>query len=227
MSVIAIIPARGGSKSIPFKNIHKLAGKPLIEYTIDTALKSKKIDKIIVSTDSNEIINTVSKYNGVIVLKRPDYLSTDESSTESCLLHVLDTLNKDQNYIPKIVLTLEPTSPFRSLKTINDAIKKLSSGKVDSVIGVKETKVCFGKIFNNKFEHFIKNQPRRRQDRKSIFIESSTLYGTLTQTLIKNNSVLGDNPFPIVVNELESIDINEPLDIIYAEAVLKYLNKKK
>ncbi len=227
MKVIAVIPARGGSKSVPLKNIKKINGKPLIEYTIETALKSKKIFKIIVSTDSSTIANVVKKYEEIIIVKRPDYLSSDTSTTESCLIHALETISKDYNIKADIVLTLEPTSPFRSLKTINDAIKILTDGKSDSVIGVKESKVCFGVINNdNSFEHIIKNQPRRRQDRNPIYIESSTIYGTLTKTLIDNQSVLGKNPFPLIVDKFESIDINENFDLIVAESYLKWLNFK-
>ena len=224
MEVIAVIPARGGSKSIPLKNIKNVGGKPLIEYTIETALKSNKISKVIVSTDSIEISKLVEKYKKVLIIKRPKYLSTDTATTESCLIHVLETISKNYNLFPEIVLTLEPTSPFRSLKTINSAVDALRDGKSDSVLGVKETTECIGKIINNRFEHIFKNQPRRRQDRDPLYVESSTIYGTLSKTLIKNGSVLGKNPFPIIVDKYESIDINEKFDLIVAESYIKLLN---
>tara|TARA_X000000950_G_scaffold227085_1_gene274085 strand:+ start:13642 stop:14319 length:678 start_codon:yes stop_codon:yes gene_type:complete len=223
MNVVAVIPARGGSKSIPFKNIYKINGKPLIEYTIETALKSKKIDKVIVSTDNSNIIKVCSKYKSVMIIRRPEEISQDESSTESCLIHVLHILKKDYKKNPKIVLTLEPTSPFRKLETINNTIDFLKNEEIDSVVALKESKECFGYIKNNIFEHFIKNQPRRRQDRKPIYVESSTIYGTLTNTLLKTKSVLGENPKPIIVDHYESIDINEQIDLIIAESIVKFL----
>ena len=224
MKVVAVIPARGGSKTIPLKNIKKIGGKPLIEYTIETALKSDKISKIIVSTDSDRISKVVEKYKQVLIIRRPKHISSDTSTTESCLIHALETISKDYNFNPEIVLTLEPTSPFRSLKIINSAIDALRDGKSDSVLAVKETTECIGKIINNSFEHILKNQPRRRQDRDPLYVESSTIYGTLSKTLIKNRSVLGKNPFPIIVDKYESIDINEKLDLIVAESYIKLLN---
>ena len=125
MISIGIIPARGGSKSIPLKNIRLFNGKPLIEYTIESALNSGVLDKIVVSTDHDGIAEVCEKYKGVDIILRPKKLSTDEALTESALLSVCDELEENNNFIPDIVLTLEPTSPMRTAQTIKNSIEIL------------------------------------------------------------------------------------------------------
>ena len=114
MYCVGIIPARGGSKGIPLKNIKLLNGKPLIEYAIESAIESNVLDKIIVSTDHEEIAEVSSRYSEVEVSMRPPELSTDEATTESAIIHVCDELKLNHNIHMDAVLTLEPTSPFRS-----------------------------------------------------------------------------------------------------------------
>lgn len=220
--VYGIIPARGGSKSIPLKNIKLLKGIPLIEYTIQTALKSKLIDKLIVSTDHQDIIKICKKYRDLIIIKRPKILSEDNSSTESCLIHACDEMYKIDSQYPSLVVTLEPTSPLRKLETINHCIKAvLDSNLSDSILCITKTSACFGFINKqNKFEHYIKNQPRRRQDRNTIFLETGNVYVTKYEYLKKHQSVLCKNPMPYEVSFEESIDINELIDFKIAESLL-------
>lgn len=218
---ICIIPARGGSKSIHMKNIKLLNGKPLIHYTLKTAIESKIFDKIVVTSDSLKILNIASKYKDVELIKRPKKLSLDRSLTEPTLLHVCDVMKSKHNYIPDIVFTLEPTAPLRSIKTIKACLKIISSKDVDSVVGITETKKCIGKIVNKRFKYFIKNQPRRRQDREKMYYESGTIYATKLATLVKYGSVLGKRLYPVVVPSNEAFDVNEILDFNIIEAIMK------
>src|SRR5689334_7988907 len=105
MKVLAVVPARGGSKSVPLKNIKLLGGRPLLDYTVETALKSKSIDKLVVSTD-HDAIARAAKSAGAKVMMRPPELSTDEARTEGALLHVMDVLEKEDCFRPEVVLTL-------------------------------------------------------------------------------------------------------------------------
>ena len=216
-----IIPARGGSKSIPSKNIKKLGNFTLIEYSILVAIKANVFDKIIVTSDSQRILQIAKKYKEVCCIKRPKYLSTDAAKTESAIIHACKYIQKKQNLIPNLVFTLEPTSPFRKIKTIKNSIHLMEKYNVDSVITVAESDKCFGKIKNKKFFHNIKNVKRRRQDRKKLLYETGTLYVSKYEKLLKYNSVLGKSIAPLVVNGLEVIDINEPFDFYLAEAVVK------
>ena len=134
--ILAIIPARGGSKGIPRKNIKLLAGKPLIAYTIEAALKSKYLDRVIVSTEDREIAET-SRHYGAEVIKRPKILAKDKAKTIDVIFHLLNVL-KEKNYIPEIIVLLQPTSPLRIVKDIDKAIELFLKEKCESVVSVCE-----------------------------------------------------------------------------------------
>jgi CMP-N-acetylneuraminic acid synthetase len=134
----AIIPARGGSKDIPKKNIKPLRGKPLITYTIDYAKKSRCINKVVVSTEDEEIAEISRKY-GAEVMERPENLAKGESPTIDVIFHVLKIL-KMKNYNPDIVVLLQPTSPLRSAKDIDNAIKLFLDSDCESVVSVYAVK---------------------------------------------------------------------------------------
>jgi len=115
---LAIIPARGGSKGIPRKNIRPLAGKPLIAYSIEAALQAESVNRVVVSTDDSDIVK-VSKQYGAEIVWRPDEISGDKVSSELALLHVLDQLNKSENYIPDFIVFIQCTSPLMLSKDID------------------------------------------------------------------------------------------------------------
>ena len=219
--IIGIIPARGGSKGIPKKNIKLMNGKPLIAYTIESALESGVLDRLIVSTDSQDIADISSQYSNVQIKIRPAEISTDDSTTESALIHVCEELSKSEKIEIISILTLEPTSPFRTKETIQKCVELLADPNIDSVVGVTEVSSVLGRIVGNEFKHIFPNQPRRRQDREGLYQESSTIYGTLYDVLKRKKSVLGDKVFPLIISSEEAVDINEPLDFQIAEFLMK------
>jgi CMP-N,N'-diacetyllegionaminic acid synthase len=221
MKVLAVVPARGGSKGIPSKNIRLIAGKPLLAYTIEAARQSSSIDRLVVSTDAEAIAN-VAREAGAEVVMRPAALATDEAPTELALLHVLDTLKAADGYEPEAIMTLEPTSPLRSPELIRRCIEAMRRHEADSILTVTETRECFGTIVEGRFEYLIKDQARRRQDRPPLYRESSTVYLTRVETLRERRSVLGERLYPVIVDPAEAIDINSPLDLAVAEAVLRW-----
>lgn len=221
MHILAVIPARGGSKSIPLKNIRPLHGTPLLAFTIQAAGRSTYLDRCVVSTDHPEIAKVAREY-GAEVIERPAELATDEAPTEGALLQVVDVLGR-QGYRPEYVVTLEPTSPFRTTTLIDRCIATaMEQQDVDCVLTVTETRKCYGRLQDGRFEYLFPDQPRRRQERRPLYEESSTVYVTRTDVLERDRSVLGRTRVGVVVEDLrEAIDINEPLDFIVAEAVLK------
>jgi CMP-N,N'-diacetyllegionaminic acid synthase len=225
--IVGIIPARGGSKGIPKKNIKQLNGKPLVVYTIESALASGVINKLIVSTDDDEIAQVCNSYKDVLVYKRPLELATDTASTEGALIHACDKLISLENIQADYVLTLEPTSPFRSEQTIQRAVELLLKPNVDSVVGVTEVTSVLGRIDGDVFSHIFPNQPRRRQDRKPLYQESSTIYGTSIQVLRNKKLVIGDFPAPLIVPKEEALDINDEFDFQLVELVMKFKAKIK
>jgi len=218
---IAVIPARGGSKAVPLKNIKTLNGRPLIEYTIQTAIKANVFDKIVVSTDHDMITSICENFNEVEVVHRPDYLSLDGSSTESAIIHACDTIEKKEGRSFDVVITLEPTSPMRSIETIIKCSLLIDNPDIDSVVGVVESTEVFGKIENGEYKLLNPNQPRRRQDRDALYKISSTIFATKVKTLRSSNDILGGVTAPLIVKEEEAIDINTEFDFLLAEAIMQ------
>ena len=136
LKVLALITARGGSKGIPHKNIVELNGKPLIQYTIDAALGSKSLDRVILSTDCEEI-STVAKSLGCEVpFIRPSELAQDNSTHRSAVIHALDYLREKEGYVPDYLLLLQPTSPFRTSEDIDNAVSLMERSQCDLVVSV-------------------------------------------------------------------------------------------
>ena len=133
--ILGIIPARGGSKGIPKKNIAQLSGKPLIAYTINAALKSKLLTKVIVSTDDKKIADIAKEYGCEVPFIRPESLSGDDVLTYPVLKHAIEFLQENNHEKYDAILLLQPTSPFRSSKDIDNAINLLSKD-VDCVISI-------------------------------------------------------------------------------------------
>jgi len=213
MKVVAIIPARGGSKSIKNKNIIKIKNKPLIYYTLDKAIKSNVFDEIIVSSDSKKIIQLAKKYKKIKTIKRPKNISNDKSLTIDAILHVVKILNS-KHIFPEVIITLEPTSPLRSIKTIKEAARVFRyNKKIDSLISVTETKALYGKIKSGLFSYNENKIIRRRQDRVSLFKETGTIWGTRIEYLNKYKKIVGGKIYPLIINKDEDLDINDKEDI--------------
>ncbi|MEK9132944.1 MAG: acylneuraminate cytidylyltransferase family protein [Patescibacteria group bacterium] len=224
LSVLAVIPARGGSKGIPGKNIAPLNGKPLLAYTIECAKKANLNGPIVVSTDSDEIAKIAEKY-GAQVIRRPAEISGDTAPTESALIHVLDELKKT-GYLPDVIMTLQPTSPMRKAETVRKFVDEFSkvSGTYDAMLSLHENRTDFWVNKGGVFGRLFPNAPRRRQAREPLYAENSALYITKVNSLRESGSVLGFNPTVFIIDEAEALDINEPQDMLLAEFLL---NKKK
>ena len=229
--ILAIIPARGGSKGIRRKNLQKLSGKPLIAHTIIAAKKTKSINKIIVSTDDKEI-GKISKNNGAEVpFLRPKQISKDTSSIIEVIKHTLKFLQENQSYVPDIIILLQPTSPLRTSQLITKTINTLKKSKATSVITVsKITKHPYASYWlkNDFLKPFKKNSPKysRRQEFPDLFFPTGAVYTFWYDTLKKFNSLHGPKIKPIVVHD-EDIDIDNLQDLFFAEMMLKNWKKYK
>ena len=222
MSVVGIVPARGGSRAVPRKNLAPVAGEPLIVHTIRAALAAGSIDRLVVSTDDDEIAE-VALAAGAEVVKRPAELALDESTTEEALLHALDILGPPE---PAYVVTLEPTSPLRTSALIDDCVRLAQERGADAVMTVSETRAIHGRLEEGRFIPLERGQPRRRQLRAPLYRESSTVYVTRTAYLRDTRSVVGDRVYALVVPEEEAIDINSELDLVVADALLRRRTKE-
>tara|TARA_A100001015_G_scaffold317493_1_gene434618 strand:+ start:1434 stop:2114 length:681 start_codon:yes stop_codon:yes gene_type:complete len=219
--ILAIILARSGSKRIKNKNIKKLKNKPLIRWTIDRAVKSKKFCDIIVSSDSPKILKIAKSNNkNILAIKRPKKLSLDNSSSEDAALHALQWYEKKYTKIDYIAL-LQPTSPFRTLKTIKKCIKEISDTQVKAVISVRKADI---KIDQKKENFFYLDKTKFCKKLqffksfKSIYVINGIFYLFKKNFFIKNFSFKPPIFKPIIVSSRkENIDIDTKKDWQYAK----------
>jgi len=219
---LAIIPARGGSKAIPRKNIRILAGKPLIAYSIETALKSKYIDKVVVSTDNEEIAKVTGKYEAEVI-KRPRELAKDDSLTIDMVFHALEALKPD--YVPEIVVLLQPTSPLRNQEDIDNAVELFLKRNCESVIGVCESNELYwsfgleDKYLKPIFEE--KYLKIRRQELPMAYKPNGAIFISTPQNLYKYRDFYSKRTIPYVMPDERSIDIDTESDFILAEILME------
>ena len=225
--VLAIIPARGGSKGVPRKNVKLMNGYPMIYYTIDAALNSKFITRTIVSTDDAEIAEVAKKYKVDIII-RPKELAQDAAPTLPVLKHAVRYLKETENYHPDIALLLFPTYPLRRSEDIDKVIEKLIETKAESVCSVYETDkhpYWMSKLEGDKSFFFRNRKTRisRRQDLPKYYMLGGGIFAYYTKNLMKLKNThfsLRDNRVIIMPAE-QCIDVDNPKDFIIAEALMK------
>ncbi len=231
MELLGIIPARGGSKSIPRKNLKLLHGKPLIAWSIASA-KNSGLSRVIVSTDDEEIAQVAREYGAEVPFMRPKELAGDSAATEPVIRHALDWLREHEDYIPDAVALLQPTNPLRTAHQIDEAIRIFTAQKPDSVVTV-HTAVANnnpGWILkkNERGEvvlwngNPLKKMPKRRQDLPEGFSRNDCIYLFKTKTMYEPEpNLYGDKVELLIMEESESADINTPSDWEYVEYRLR------
>tara|TARA_B100000886_G_scaffold338408_1_gene301158 strand:+ start:4407 stop:5087 length:681 start_codon:yes stop_codon:yes gene_type:complete len=218
---IVVIPARGGSKRVPKKNIYPILGKPLILYTLEK-IKSLGWESVCyVSSDSDEI-GKLTKSNNINFHKRPKELALDDSSTEAVLIDVLESYFNKKN-IPDYLITLPPTSPLIEVSSIYKAEEefRINNTKFDSLMSVNPTKMDLWHFSDKNFERIFPNAPRTQQKREPIFEENSAIYITKTKILLDSNLIFGKKVLPFQISRKEACDINTIEDIHLVEFFMK------
>ncbi|MDD5071977.1 MAG: acylneuraminate cytidylyltransferase family protein [Patescibacteria group bacterium] len=235
MKILGIIPARGGSKSIPLKNIKKLLNKPLIAWTIESALESN-LDRILVTTDDKRIAGIAKKFGADVPFIRPKELATDITGIEPVIKHALNWLKENENYVPDAVALMMPTTPLRPAKHINGAIELFKKTKADSVVAVYE-------VIANENPHWMlkindKNRvvlftgepltkiKTRRQELPICYSRNDIIYIFKPKNLYgKTPNLYGKKVELYLMDEFYSIDINTEEDWFVCEQKLKKLRK--
>jgi len=218
---LAIIPARGGSKRLPRKNVLDLNGKPLISYSIEAGLESSCVDKVIVTSDDDEIL-TISKKYGAHIIKRPDELASDTATTIDAIEHTIENVEK-YDY----VVLLQPTSPLRNEKHIDEAIELLEAKNADAVVSVSE--MDHSPLWSNTLDDnlsmkgFLKDEVlnKRSQDLEKYYRLNGAIYICKTEKLLKEKSFfLKDHIFAYMMDRKSSIDIDEEIDFKIAKVLV-------
>lgn len=221
--ILAVIPARGGSKGIPHKNIIDLCGKPLICYTIDAALNSRYIDYVMVSTDDVNIAEVARKHGAQVPFMRPAELASDTAKTLDTILHVISALN-DRGMVFSTLVLLQPTAPLRTSEDIDSAIEAYySTGckPIASVSEVNDHPVLIRTIEGNTLMPLLNvSSTCRRQDMPKYYRVNGCIYINAIIEINENTS-FNDNPIPFIMRKSHSVDIDELSDLVMAEYYLQ------
>ncbi|MBA7588144.1 N-acylneuraminate cytidylyltransferase [subsurface metagenome] len=228
-NILGLIPARGDSKGLPRKNIKPLLGKPLIAWTIEQALASKYLDRVVVSTDDKEIAEISIKY-GAEVIRRPKKLATDSSLVKDAIKYTVNKIEED-GYNIEIIVLLEPTSPLRRIEDIKKCIKILLEKDADSVATFSETDIPpnrIWKILDTKIEPYLKNVNPwlSRQKQPKAFRLNGQIYAFRKNVLFNKNdsgSLLLGKILPLITPKERAIDINTEIDFLLIEILLERL----
>jgi CMP-N,N'-diacetyllegionaminic acid synthase len=228
MNILGIIPARGGSKSVPHKNIALLNGKPMIAYTIEAAKKSQRLTEFLVSSENPEIITVAKQYGAPVPFVRPAQLATDEAPTLPVVQHAVREMEALNDLTYDIIVLLQPTTPLRRPEDIDAAIDKLIATGADSVISVCEVGAYhparMRQIIDDCLIELPIREPKemlRRQDLPPIYIRNGAIYAVQRQVVMLQNSLIGKVSRPYIMPDEISVNVDSKLDFLMAEILLR------
>lgn len=231
MEILGLIAARAGSERVKNKNIRLLNNKPLIAYTIECALKSKLLTKVIVSTDSLEIAKIAKEYGAEVPFMRPLNLSTSNSTELEFHIHALEKLKELENFIPDLIVNLYPTSPFRESASIDRAIEYLiNNPSFDSLRSISKCTEHPYKMWTKDgksivpFVHTSDNKMHTLsyQLLPEVFIQNACIYISRYKTIMVKKSTVGTQVLGFEMNPKEAFDINSELDFLLAESIINF-----
>ncbi|MCB0104090.1 MAG: acylneuraminate cytidylyltransferase family protein [Anaerolineales bacterium] len=211
--ILGLIPARGGSKGIPGKNIRLLNGKPLLYYAVQAANKSGLVDRLILTTDSNEIASTGRELGIEVPFLRPTELARDDTPMLPVIEHTLHFVEA-QGWQPDIILLLQPTAPLRRGEHIQHAVELLTQTKCDSVVSVVEVPRHYAPDFVLRLEdgklHPFLDMPlaTRRQDARPAYSRDGTIYAFWRNVLVEKKNIYGDDCRPLIIPEDQSCNLD-------------------
>ena len=231
MKIVGLIPARSGSKGVPKKNTRYFCGKPLIAHTIEQGLRVRQLDRLIVSTDSRKISKIAQYYGAEVPFLRPKEFAADSSTDFSVVMHLLQWLENNENYIFDMLVYLRPTCIFRNIESIEKAIIKGGSKHYDSIRSISLARHPPFWMFNLRGDlltPLLKHDDnyKRRQDLPNVYQPNGTFEIIKRRTLVEGKTLHGEKQGYIIDNEYATLDIDTELDFRLAEAQYKILLNK-
>ena len=232
-TILGLIPARGGSKGLPKKNIKLLLGKPLIGWTIEQARKSKHLDSVIVNTDCERIADISRQFKAEIPFLRPAELAADTSRIIDAVLHALDTLEHDNRRYDYLAL-LEPTSPLRKDDDIDKAIEKIvdAGDNAESLVSIGEialeNPVYAKRIVDGYVNpyHPVQKTSSLRQETPPAYFPYGVIYMSKVPVVRQTKTVYSERIIPYMIERWQNYEINDYYDFICVEAILKYYSEE-
>ena len=228
MSVLCTILARGGSKGLPNKNVRELLGKPLIAYTIEQALNFKMIDRVVVSTDSEEIAEIAKQFGAEVPFKRPEHMAVDEAPKLPAIKHAVRYYFEEFNYKPDYIIDMDPTSPLRINEDIERCINLLMNDPdCDSVItGYRSNKNPYFNMVEIDTDGFarLSKKPKQlvttRQSAPPVFAMNASIYAWKTPVLLNQSNLFSGKIKIVEMPENRSIDIDTKMDFKLVEIIM-------
>jgi N-acylneuraminate cytidylyltransferase len=233
MEVLAVIPARGGSKGIPRKNLALVAGVPLIAHSIRHALAAKSVSRVIVSTEDEEIAAVATSFGAQVPFRRPSALAEDHVLDQPVFAHALEALRAAEGYVPDLVVHLRPTTPYRRVEWIDQAVARLEAApQADSLRSVSHPSQHPYRMFRLDGDGFLSplmpgEHPTpyllRRQDLPPVYYYNCVLDVTRPATIFAKGSMTGDRILPMMLPADEIIDVDSPRDLEVARLLMPVL----
>ncbi len=227
---LGLIPARANSKGVPGKNARPLLGRPLIDYTFSAAMQSRLIDRVIVSTDSHYIAELAKEAGVAVPFMRPAELALDATPTLPVVQHALDTLEAMEEYVPDIVVLLQPTTPLRTSQHVDEAVERLISSQADAVVSVTEVPGHFSPHWQFRVEggtlalcdgRRLEDIIPRRQELPVTYIRNGAIYAFRTSSFRQTRSFDGRACAPYIMPDSVSVNIDTMADWNRAEKHLQ------
>jgi N-acylneuraminate cytidylyltransferase len=224
MKYVAIIPARGGSKGIPHKNLKSVGGKPLVLWSVEHALSCKKVDSVWVTSDSDEILDLCAR-NGARPIKRPLEISGDEASSEAAWIHAIEWIENLMEVSVETVVGLQPTSPVRSSSDLDAAIEQFERDKLDSLMSATATEDHFQWVIRDGLPLSVNydfRDRKRRQDLETKYLENGSFYIFKREIITKERNRLGGRIGIFRQEQHKMFQIDNAEDIELIEAILNH-----
>ena len=231
MHVLAVIPARGGSKGVPRKNIRPLLGKPLIAYTIEAALQCTLLDDVVVSTDDVEIAEVSCQLGAQVPFLRPPELAQDRAPSLPVVQHCVEAMEKQRTVRYDTIVMLQPTTPLRTSSDIEQGVRLLHETGADSVVSVTEVgghhpfrmkRIVGDNLLINFIDQGFEDM-RPRQELPPVYIRSGDLYIAKRSVVMEQNTLVGEHVRAVIIPPDRAVNIDTPFDFMLAEHKLSQL----
>lgn len=229
MHVLGIVPARGGSRTLPRKNLALLAGRPLLTYTCDAARASRRLTRTVLSTDDEEIARCGRASGIEVPFLRPQELAADDTPSIAVVQHVLAELERCERYRPDVVVLLQPTSPLRRASHIDEAVDRLLATGADSVVSVVKVPHQFEpssvlRLDGDRLTPFLPAAGPpvlRRQDKPAVYARNGAAVYAVRRATIAAGTFFGSDCRALIMSPEDSIDVDDQFDLLVADAVLQ------
>ena len=220
MSVLGLVPCRGGSKGIPRKNVREVAGEPLLAHTVRASRDAERVDRTIVSTDDAEIKEAALEAGAEVPFDRPAELATDEALIEPVIEHAVEWLREHEGETYDTIALLQATAPLRTAEHVDEAVATYEAEDADSLVAVSEGDSYRWRETPDGAEIVNYDSRKRRQEKEPEYVESGALYLVDTELFLETGDLQAGTTALSVLDRVSALDIDEPFELWMADEIL-------